>query len=258
MLHLMKFIRECTVWLHQPLFESGMFYLDLWSLVHFWSGIMVFTGLTVLKWKHKWRWLAFFLFAFELVEATVFISILKMFRPEKLPDCFTDIFVGMAGGALVWYLFEKRKWAGNFALFFVFWLAAGTVSFLWTGNFGYIFRDATENSAGFNWWIFLFWLVAGIGILFIYDSKIKWNKKQLQSVLSTWLVYILPVLLVYSLGSGLLFGGENMPDGQVLKENLVAAKNTKTIFYLCSPFLFILTYHYINKLFTQYFKSIIP
>ena len=94
----MQFIREFTVWLHQPLFEYGLFYIDLWSLVHFWSGMILFAGLSAQRWKNRWGWLAFFLIAFEVVEATIFISILRLFMPEKLPDCFTDVIIGMAGG----------------------------------------------------------------------------------------------------------------------------------------------------------------
>ncbi|MDP2887439.1 MAG: hypothetical protein Q8P34_00550, partial [Bacteroidota bacterium] len=163
MRYLMQFIREFTVWLHQPLFEYGLFYIDLWSLVHFWSGMILFAGLSAQRWKNRWGWLAFFLIAFEVVEATIFISILRLFMPEKLPDCFTDVIIGMAGGYLIYFLHEKWRITNFYSKLFLFWLTAGTVSFLWSGNHGYLFNNLTHNTSGFNWWVFIGWMLAGIG-----------------------------------------------------------------------------------------------
>lgn len=249
---LMHFIREFTVWLHQPLFEYGLFYLDLWSLVHFWSGMMVFTGLSALNWQNRWRWLVFFLTAFELLEASIFIAIMKMFRPEKLPDCFTDVIVGMAGGFLVFSLFEKRKITIPFARLFIGWLAAGTISFLWTGNYGYLTSNATLETLNFNWGSFLNWMIAGMGVLYLFekisDAKIGWIK----SAAITWGVYSTALLFLIGITANLLNADELAHANPSLLK-FVGANDVKTLFYFTAPFLFIGFYRLLNLLFRRYF-----
>jgi len=250
---LVQFIREFTVWLHHPLFEYGLFYIDLWSLVHLWSGMILFIGLSVLRWEKRWGWLAFFLIAFELVEATIFISIMKMFRPEKLPDCFTDILIGMAGGYLVYILFEKWKITNNYSKLFLFWFTAGTVSFLWTGNYGYIFYNPIFNTSGFNWWVFLCWMAVGTIMLYFYDKMKISNYNTLKSFALTWITYLAPMLILIFSTSKLLIATEA---SQVNYSNLIRslpADATKTFFYLTSPFFFIGLYQLLNSLFRRYF-----
>lgn len=248
MLDFIQFIREFTVWLHHPLFEYGLFYIDLWSLVHFWSGMILFTGLSAQRWKNRWGWLASFLIAFELVEATIFISIMKMFRPEKLPDCFTDIVIGMAGGYLVYLLFEKWKITNNYSKLFLFWLCAGTVSFLWTGNYGYLFN----NTPDFNWWVFLGWMIAGIGVLFLFEKLKSSKSNKMKSVAITWAVYLLTLLFLIGSTSNLLSAKEVTDvNASFLKD--IPASGAKTFFYLTSPFFFIGLYQLLNLLFSRYF-----
>lgn len=252
MLDLMQFIRQFTVWLHQPLFENGLFYIDLWSLVHFWSGLILFTGLSAQRWKNRWGWLAFFLIAFELVEATIFISIMKMFRPEKLPDCFTDIVIGMAGGYLIYYLFEKWKITNCYSRFFLFWLTAGTLSFLWTGNSGYLFNNPAHNASSFSWWVFIGWMVVGILILYFYDKMMILNRNTLKSIAITWIVYLVPMLILSVSTSNMLFAGEA---SQVNYSNLIQSlpvEATKNFFCLTAPFFFIALYFLLNLLFRGY------
>lgn len=252
MLDFMQFIRQFTVWLHYPLFEYGLFYIDLWSLVHFWSGLMVFIGLTVLGWKNRWGWLALFLTAFEVVEATIFISVMKMFRPEKLPDCFTDIFIGMAGGYLIYFLFEKRKITQTYSQFFVFLLAAGVVSFLWTGNSGYLFREISSDLPGMNWPVFWMWVVGGIIVLYLYSKLRIRNYSILKSISLTWITYLAPVLILMSCNTDRIFTHEPTPENHSVLLKFLSAEGTQTFFYLTSPFFFILLYILLATLFEEY------
>lgn len=255
MLELMQFIREFTVWLHYPLFEYGIFYIDLWSLVHFWSGLILFFGLSVQKWENRWGWLAFFLIAFELVEATIFISIMKMFRPEKLPDCFTDIIVGMAGGYLVYLLFEKWKITATYSNLFLFWLTAVSVSFFWTGNSGYIFSDPLRDTTSFNWLVFLGWMIIGIIILYFYNKMRILNRNTLKSIAITWIVYLVLMLILSVSTSNMLFANEA---SKVYYSHLIPflpAEATKNFFYLTAPFFFIPFYLLLNLLFSGYVSN---
>lgn len=252
MLDFMHFIRQFTVWLHYPLFEYGLFYIDLWSLVHFWSGLMVFIGLTVLGWKNRWGWLTFFLTAFEVLEATIFISVMRMFRPEKLPDCFTDILIGLAGGYLVYFLFEKRKITSDYSRIFIFFLAAGVVSFLWTGNSGYLFDTSIPDAYAMNWGIFCGWLLAGILILYFYAKMRFMNFSVLKSIALTWITSLAPLLILVSCDTNLGFSSGIMKENYSSLISFLPVNATKTFFYLTSPFLFILLYILLTTLFEEH------
>lgn len=246
----MHFIREYTVWLHQTIIEYGLFYIDLWSLVHFWSGMIIFVSLTALGWKKRWQWLAFFLTAFEVVEATIFISILKMFMPEKLPDSFNDIFIGLAGGYLVYYLFEKKKISGIKSRLFLYWLAAGTVSFVWTGNHGYVFNNQFFNTPGLNWLMFLFWMVVGGAVLLMFD-KMKTMYSKAKSVALVWFAYVVPVFFVFRTTAAMFAGEETT---MVNKNHFsgMATGNGMNFFHFTAPFFFLLVYFLLNRLFERY------
>jgi len=252
----MHFIRQYTVWLHHTLFEYGLFYIDLWSLVHFWSGMILFTALTALKWNNRWRWLVFFLFAFEVVEATIFISILKMFRPEKLPDSFTDIFVGLAGGYLVYFLFEKQKISVSYSKIFLYWLASGTVAFVWTGNSDYVISRPVFNVQGINWWVFLCWMAAGISILFLYERLKNFNSGSLRSTAISWIAYMPVMLFFFNLTSNLLYAGEAFTGGNSYFIKYIPTNGAKAFFYITSPLFFIGTYELLNSLFKKYFLKL--
>lgn len=253
MASLMHFIRQYTVWLHHTLFEYGLFYIDLWSLVHFWSGLVLFTALSARGWKNRWRWLAFFLFAFEVVEATIFISIMKMFMPEKLPDSFTDILIGLAGGYLVYFFFENRKIIEGCSNLFLYWLASGTVAFVWTGNSNYIFVNTTFNTQGINWLVLLVWMIIGIAILFFYEKLKRINLGCLKSASICWIVYI-PIMLIFlQSSSNLLYAGEGFKEINGSQVKSIATNGVKAFFYLTSPLFFIGVYQLLYSLFRKYF-----
>lgn len=253
MASLMHFIRQYTVWLHHTLLEYGLFYIDLWSLVHFWSGLILFTALSARGWKNRWRWLAFFLFAFEMVEATIFISIMKMFRPEKLPDSFTDIFVGLAGGCFIYFLFEKRVISVKYSKLFLYWLASGTLAFVWTGNSDYVFSNPIFNTQGINWWVFLGWMATGIAILAFYEKLKNLKFSNLKSVSICWIAYI-PVMLILLNGtSNLLYAGEAFNGNNGYLVEYIPTSGTKAFFYLTSPLFFIGVYLLLYSLFRRYY-----
>jgi len=251
----MQFIRVFTVWLHQPLFEFGLFYIDLWSLVHFWSGLILFAGLSARGWKNRWGWLATFLIAFEMVEATIFISIMKLFRPEKLPDCFTDIVIGMAGGYLVYLLFEKWKIAAAYSKLFLFWLTAVSVSFFWTGNSGYIFSNLELNTTNFNWLVFFDWMMLGILFLYFYERMSFVNGNAYIAIALSWITYLIPMLIYFSVPSKMLFANEASKVIYSPVIQFLPAKETKMVFSLIAPIFFISLYHSLNLLFRGFVSN---
>lgn len=255
MANLMHFIRQYTVWLHHTLFDYGLFYIDLWSLVHIWSGLILFTALSARGWKNRWRWLAFFLFAFEVVEATIFISIMKMFMPEKLPDSFTDIFVGLAGGYFVYFLYEKRRIPVNYSKLFLYWLASVTVAFVWTGNSDYVFSNPIFNTQGINWWVFLGWMTAGIAILAFYEKLKNLRFSGLKSASICCMAYIPVMLILLNVASSLLYAGEALNESNDYFVKYIQANGAKAFFYLTSPLFFIGVYELLYLLFRRYFLT---
>jgi hypothetical protein len=247
---LMTSIREYTVWLHQTLFEYGLFYIDLWSLVHFWSGMIIFVSLTALGWRNRWRWLLYFLAGFEVVEATIFISVLKMFMPEKLPDSFTDIFIGFAGAYFVYFLFERLKINGNYSRLFLIWLSACTVSFLWAGNHAYTFNNPALNKPGINWWVFLFWMVVGMAILYVFN-QMKSGLGHAKSVVLACFAWFIPLIILIRMTTPLFVPGKN---ASVIQSNMSGLNSGETMnfFYLAAPLIFIYIYDLLAKLFERY------
>lgn len=254
MQELMHFIRQFTVWLHTPLCEYGWFYLDLWSIPHFWSGMIIFAGLSALKWKKRWNWLIFFLLAFEVVEAVIFISIMKMFRPEKLPDTFTDIILGVAGGYLVYLLYEKWKLSYRYSRLFLFLLTSCTVSFLWTGNYGYIFTDPKLNTPGINWWVLLCWVLVGMLMLYFYEQRRMTGNNNFRALAITWIAYLLPMLILTNIADAtkLLAAGEVMQVKHKYIIGFFPGDATKALFYLLAPLFFIYLYRVLLSLFKRY------
>lgn len=188
MKELFIFIRQYTVWLHHTVLEYHWVYIDLWSFVHFWSGAVVFSLLSTLNWKNRWRWLLFFLTIFEVVEAFLFIGLLKMFRPEKIPDIFMDILIGMAGGYVMHWLFEKKNMNTKSREITVMLISSLTISFLWTGFYDSNFNPEAIKRMGFNLRAFILWATSGTAILSIYYFLKKWLSK---ATYSLWLVYAL-------------------------------------------------------------------
>lgn len=85
-----------SAFLYAVIFGKGWFYLDFWSLVHTWSGVVVMILLASLRFRHRWFWLVFFLAAYEALEVGFVFMTLHIFRPEQLNDQAMDMLVGVA------------------------------------------------------------------------------------------------------------------------------------------------------------------
>ena len=87
-------------WLGKVLYESRYIFLDRWSFVHFFSGLLLAYFLTL--YKH-----ILFNNTYELILASVILLVWwelfeqvaprRYFRLEKIVDVIWDVFIGMAG-----------------------------------------------------------------------------------------------------------------------------------------------------------------
>lgn len=120
------------LWLKKPLVEWGLFFYDGWSLIHFWSGLMLLVILSVLKVRYRWWILLGILLFWEVLEQGLFSNLFTLFPylreicsgkgldflfdylfPEPPMDTFNDVFVGMSGGLIVYGLFRRQSFRRN-------------------------------------------------------------------------------------------------------------------------------------------------
>ncbi|HPR31593.1 MAG TPA: hypothetical protein PLK12_05850 [Prolixibacteraceae bacterium] len=245
------FFRQHSVWLHHNLFEYKLIYIDLWSINHFLSGMIVLASLTALGWKNRWRWLFFFLSAFELVEATLFIALLKLFIPEKIPDVFMDVFLGMLGGYLIYLLFEKIPGILLYQSRIVMLISALTISFLWTGFYGYQYNINAMNSPGINVISFLSWALGGLAILLLHRAFKKTIRNRFIALTAFYLTYLSGLFFGKWISYYLLNIKEISREASGFLFGFLPYNNALLLFYLMSPVFFILLNRGLFHIFNQ-------
>lgn len=255
MKELLVFMRQHLVWLHQILVEYHLIYIDLWSLVHFWSGIVIFSCITALQWKNRWRWIFFFLTMFEVVEAFVFIGILRLFQPEKIPDVFMDIIIGMGGGYFTWLFFEKywvkRKERQLIAIF----LSSLSLAFVWTGFYGYRFNQEFFNYESFNFIVFLVWTGIGVLTLTLYHFLKKRYTKAYQVGL-TYLFFLLLIVFLQFMAH-MVFKVNEVAHAYPIRVFGFFEVNMKLVcFYLLVPMLNLLLAQWFFHLFSKHTQAV--
>ena len=60
-----------TYWLYTKILENSWFYIDYWSLVHLWFGIVIFFIISTLKIKRRWIWFSVVLILLELLRNSI-------------------------------------------------------------------------------------------------------------------------------------------------------------------------------------------
>ncbi|MFA5301055.1 MAG: hypothetical protein WC395_00015 [Bacteroidales bacterium] len=185
------FLRENLAWLQHVLIEYKLLYFDLWSIVHFLTGGLLFAILSALNCKQHWKWLFIIITGFEILEATVFIGILKLFMPEKLPDVFIDILLGMAGGYWVFLMFGKNNTGMQTKKHVVMLVTAGVIAFFWTGFYPYQLNIYPDNTGPISITTFLFWWVTGYLLVLIFHKIQTRLNNRLYSILTISLLFYL-------------------------------------------------------------------
>lgn len=245
-------IRVHTNWLHYVLFEYNLLYYDLWSFIHLLSGALLFMLFTAYGVKNRWQKLLISVSIFELIEAFLFIAVLRLFHPEKIIDVFNDILIGMLGGVMVYYIYEKAK-IHKYHSYFTSFFAAIFIAFVWTGSYGYQYNNSFFNSEGINWWAFLLWFITGFFIVRGFESLKKLLSVSLSS-LCIWITYFILLLLVEYIGYDVLKLHEFSQNSikTPLLFNLIHGNFSLHLFYLIAPFVFLGFYYILNKIVIKY------
>jgi hypothetical protein len=250
-----EWFRVHTEFLYTLVFKNELFYIDFWSLVHIWSGLILFTILIALNVKRKWFWFIFLISIYELAEVAFIYFALHIFRPERLNDQVLDIFVGVFAACLCNFILLYRssnsgykslpKWA--LMLF-----SSITFAFVWVGNYRYEYNFAILNTPGINRWAFFSWLAGGFIFLTIY-SYIKSKQNNLIKQLAfTWLVYFVLLLLLEYIGYYIIEIREiSATDAKPLIFGLIHGNLSLHIYYSVFPFLIIYFYELLVKLVTK-------
>jgi glycopeptide antibiotics resistance protein len=108
-LNLMDTFLEYTDWLYTVIYENHFFFFDYWSIVHFISGFLIFMALNKIKIKSKFATLFILLVAYEIIELIIREIGYQVFRPEFLIDQVTDLWVGMLGGLLGYFIIKIKS-----------------------------------------------------------------------------------------------------------------------------------------------------
>lgn len=100
-----SFIQYLDSSLTKPIFETSYFYIDYWSFIHFFSGILIMFLLLKTKLKAEKKFLALF---FILVTYEIFEMNFSWIQKENPLDLVYDLIIGTIGGSIVFYKFERK------------------------------------------------------------------------------------------------------------------------------------------------------
>ncbi len=252
---LVELINANTNWFYFKLYENSYFFIDFWSIMHFFSGLIVLLCIELFHVRKKWVVLFGFLFCYEVIEISIRYIAVNIFHPETIKDQFTDILLGMLGGLVSSYLIKvllqakatvsRAKIMENIVIIFISFI----ISFLWVGYYSYRYNYEFLNSKGINYTAFLLWWA---GIFFLgktyYNFKSKQNSFS-KGLLYSWGIYFMVLcLLEYSfyhiLGLKEIGAGEH----KAMLFDIIHGTNALHIFYLFVPIISITSFESIYKL----------
>ncbi len=249
----LQYIRSHTNWLSCVIFEYKWFYYDLWSLVHIWSGAMIFVLLTANKYKKRWLKLLLLVSLFEVYEATIAIGIFRIFAPEKSIDVVNDIVNGMLGGYLM-YIFFKWNDKRIFKVWFAAFLSSFSMAYIWVGSHGYNYNIPFFNSQCINWWALICWTLAGTGISLLFNT-LKDKMNQFNSLITTWLIYLVLLIIIESIAY-FIFPIKEISKGTTpLVFNIIQGNSELHVFYTIVPIYFTTVFIVFLSLFNKYEKA---
>jgi len=189
-------------WLYTKVYQNDFFFFDLWTIVHCWSGFILFLALKSLRVKNPFPVQLTILFLYELMEILFTYFALHIFKPETIKDQFTDIFIGMVGAMIGNAILKSTSLKNiihvkNLKIFLAF-LTAITYSFLWVGFYHYSYNVELFNTPGINIGAFAFW-TAGVFFTIRFYEKLK-NLKLWKRLLILWGVYLTGLFIVEFFG----------------------------------------------------------
>jgi len=234
-----------TDWLYTRIYQNNLLFIDLWSFVHFWSGFGLIILARDLKIKHPFALMVIILVLYELLEISFLYFAMSVFRPETIKDQFTDIFIGIAGGASSWYALKfickndllNRK----FTLQGIAFYAAITIAFIWVGFYRYEYNWGFMNSKGINFWALSWWTIAcyvTINLFLLFR-----NRGPGISVIITYAIYFASLLILEYCGYYLAGMHEiSKPGSNALIFGLIHGTRAMHLFYISAPGISILAF----------------
>ena len=240
-----------TDFLYTLIYENGLFYIDFWTLVHLWSGIVLFTLLAAFDVKRIWFWLVFIIAVYEMIEVLFIYFALHIFRPEHFNDQVLDIIAGIGVAFVLYYILTYKSAMGKIAclpewVFKIF--SSLTFSFLWVGNYHYKYNIEILNTQGLNIWAFSLWLIGGYIFLNLYLYIKSRCHSFIIRITITWLVYFILLLIFEYVGYYLLeIREDSLNEKNALIFGLIHGTLFMHIYYVLFPFFIIPFYEILVK-----------
>lgn len=242
-MELVQYIHDQTAWLYEKIYQNELFFFDLWSVVHLWSGLVIMLLLRSFRARRPFLWLSVVLIAYELAEILILYLALNIFRPETIKDQFTDIFVGLLGGVLtaVFLGLAKKRLDRHPYPFqtMIMALAVVTYTFPWVGFYHYSYNLEVYNTGtAMNFITWSAWTIGGMMILQVY--YLLGRLRMSYRLLLIWVLYF-PSLLIYEFITYHLMGiHESSAAGAgPLIFGLIHGTLTLHVFYVICPLIMI-------------------
>ena len=247
----LEWCRVHTEFLYTMLYEGDFIFFDLWSLVHFGTGMVVFMLIASLNFRHKWRWFLFFILLYEIAEVAFIYFAFNFFRPERYNDLILDIIVGVVAAFLSYYLLLYRSDARK-TVYLPAWLimlfSSLTFAFVWVGNYQYQYNFAFLNTKGLNIGAFGLWTIGGFIFLLFYETIIRREESFLKRIFFGWIVYFVLLLATEYTGYYLMNWHEvSIPGARSLILGLIHGNLAMHVYYVIFPLLIIPFYELFSK-----------
>jgi hypothetical protein len=242
---LVHYILSHSAWLYTKIYQNDLFFFDLWSFVHLWSGFMLYLLIRAARLKRPMTILISILILYEIAEILFVYIALMIFRPETIKDQFTDIFLGILGGTACYFFLKMvAKFHMKFyqpIIAFIIFVVSSSYAFIWVGFYHYRYNVEVYNTPGINLSSFTAWTIGGVFILYMF--RLLRKKKLYYRLALTWLVFFIALLgfeyvyyyiLVVREMSGLPL--------RPLIFGLIHGTRTLHVFYVLAPFILIAIY----------------
>lgn len=245
MIEFVEYILDESAWLYTRIYQNQLFFIDLWSFVHLWTGFVLYLLFRAAGVQKPMLLLVLLLILYEIVEVLFVYFAFMIFLPETIKDQFTDIILGISGGGLCCLMLALvNKYHDKYPVFmpaFMAFLASSSFAFFWVGFYHYKYNVDFYNTTGINVSTFAGWTLGGMLVIFLFQI---FKKQMLIARLGlTWLIFFLFLLAFEYFFYYLLNVRETT--GLPLKPlifGLIHGTLTLHIVYLIAPFIFISLY----------------
>lgn len=148
--------QQSADFLNTELYRGGLLVLDIWTLIHFFSGI----GLMLILFSYVKRRVLLVLFlillSWEVIAIGFSFLATDALMPEVFPNHVRNLLAGMIGGTIGWGMAYGINSRPPYGLFSAAGLA-GVISFLWVITYGYRYNHIGLNTPYFNFFAFTVW-----------------------------------------------------------------------------------------------------